>query len=80
MFLQPRGFKLSHSSSLIKVSVMEVLPCFFLISGDSNIVSQLTDLTFSCCMFFLFLKKLLCFQKLSSFEMQLFVKYFRTNV
>lgn len=78
MFLQPRGFKLSHSSSLIKVSVMEVLPYFFLISGDSNIVSQLTDLTFSHCMFFL--KKLLFFQKLSGFEMQLYVKYFRTNV
>lgn len=77
MFLQPRGFKLSHSSSLLKVSVMEVLPYFSLISGDSNTVSQLTGLTFSCCMFFL--KKLL-FQKLSGFEMQLYVKYFRTNV
>lgn len=63
MFLQPRGFKLSHSSSLIKVSVMEVLPCFFLISGDSNIVSQLTDLTFSCCMFFSFSKEIALLSK-----------------
>lgn len=78
MFLQPRGFKLSHSSSLMKVSVMEVLPCFFLFSSDSNIVSQLTDLTFSHCMFFV--KKWLLFQILSSFEMQLYGKYLRTNV
>lgn len=31
---------------------MEVLPYFSLIYCASNIVSQLTDLTFSCCMFF----------------------------
>lgn len=51
MFLQAGGFKLSHSSSLIQVSVMEVLLYFFFTSGDSNIV-LVNCPNFSCCMGF----------------------------
>lgn len=37
---------MSHSSSFIQVSAMEVLLYFFLTSDDSNVVTQLTALTF----------------------------------
>lgn len=52
MFLQPRGFKLSHSSSLMKGECDGGFAMFFFcFLLDSNIVRQLTDLTFSHCMF-----------------------------
>lgn len=59
---------------------MEILPYFFLISGDSNMVTLLTDLTSHVACFSKEKSTILSFQKGSGFEIQFYVKHFRTNV